>query len=222
MEHYGNLSNDLAAFAPPSYLVMGSGNVNTTSHQDTLSGGSFAGAPDPYSNDGFEIHDAVEFTVNMVAPPGVTGFSVDYIFMSAEYEEWIGTDFNDKFYIILNAEETTGGVGKVVNYTQCSNPNVYFDFQDATGKWCYIAINTAFSEPCANPVTNISGTGHECGSGGSSTGWLTTLQSVQPGETLSLTFHIHDTSDHVYDSTVVIDNFQWIGGAFEEGTVTHK
>ena len=199
---------------------MGSGFEPSTSHQDYLPG-NFGGS-DPYSNDGFTINDAVEMKVTLTVPPGVTGFSVDYIFMSAEYEEWIGSDFNDRFYIILTAPQTTNGQDKVINFTQCSNPNSYWDFQDANGKWCYIAINTAFSEKCPNAPTNISGTGHECSSDGSSTGWLTTKASVNEGETFTLRFHIHDTSDSAYDSTVLIDNFQWEGGEFTEGTVTHK
>ena len=90
--------------------------------------------------------------------------------MSAEYEEWIGSSFNDKFYIVLKAPTTTGGVKTVINYTACSDPTSYYDFVKDGQKWCYIAINTAFSEPCSAPSTDISGTGYQC-STGSSTGW---------------------------------------------------
>ena len=37
--------------------------------------------------------------------------------------EWVGTSFNDKFYIVLNAPQTTGGVPMVINYASCANPS---------------------------------------------------------------------------------------------------
>jgi hypothetical protein len=216
----GNANNDLAPFAGTSYLALASGYVTSSSHQDHLAGDQ--GGSDPYSADLSTIHDSVEFVVTLVAPDGVTGFSLDYIFMSQEYEEWIGTSFNDRFYVVMNAPQTTGGVDQVINFTQCSDPNSYFDFQQGGQKYCYIAINTAFSEPCSNPTTDISGSGMDCGSGGSSTGWLTTTWTVNPGEVFTLTFHIHDTADQAYDSLVLIDNFVWKGGVVSTGTAAHN
>ena len=162
----------------------------------------------------------------MTAPPGAQGFSLDYIYMSEEYEEYIGSSFNDKFYVILKAPQTTNNVATVINYTACTSPGSYWDFVDNDGnKWCYIAINTAFSEPCSNVTTNISGTGFECGNGGSangsSTGWLVTTWPIQEGETFELKFHIHDTSDGIYDSEVILDNFLWLGDGVVQGTKPH-
>jgi hypothetical protein len=214
--HLGDSSNDLAPIAGASYLALASGYVVSAEHQDHLAGDQ--GGSDPYSADLSTIHDSVEFVVTLVAPDGATGISVDYIFMSQEYEEWIGTSFNDRFYVVLNAPQTTGGVDQVINYTLCSDPNAYFDFQQDGQKYCYIAINTAFSEPCANPTTDISGSGMDCASGGSSTGWLKTTWPINPGEVFTLTFHIHDTADQAYDSMVLIDNFQWEGGIVTGGT----
>jgi hypothetical protein len=44
---------------------------------------------------------------------------------------------------------------------------------------------------------------------GGSTGWLTTTAPVSPGEDITLHFIIFDEGDHIYDSAVLIDNFQW-------------
>ena len=44
---------------------------------------------------------------------------------------------------------------------------------------------------------------------GGGTGWLTTTSPVVPGETATLRFVIFDEGDHILDSTVLIDNFQW-------------
>ncbi len=224
VSHFGSPNNDLSPWAGNSYALLASGPATGTSHSTDLPGGGSAG--DPFSADGYNTHDNVEFKVVMIAPPTAIGFSLDYIYMSEEYEEYIGSVFNDKFYMILKAPQTTNNVKKVINHTACSNPNSYHDFIDDNGeKQCYIAINTAFSEPCSNVQTSIAGTGFQCGPGGStngsSTGWLTTSWPIQPNETFELIFHIHDTSDGIYDSEVVVDNFQWLTDGFEQGTKPH-
>ncbi len=223
VSHFGNGGNDLAPYGGNSYGLLATGPATGTSHSSDLGGGG--GAADPYSNDGYTTHDNVEFKVVMKAPTNALGFSIDYIFFSEEYEEYIGTSFNDKFYIILKAPQTTNNQNKVINTTSCSNPNSYYDFIEDGDKKCYIAINTAFSEPCSNPKTNISGTGYECGppdsAHGSSTGWLVTSHEIQGGEQFELTFHIHDTSDGIFDSEVILDNFHWLSQPFTPGTASH-
>jgi hypothetical protein len=139
------------------------------------------------------IYDVVELQLTLIAPAGVTGFSVDYIFMSTEYDEYIGSPWNDKFYIILNAPETTGGEPQVINFTNCSEQALsegYSDIEIDGQSYCFIAVNSAFSEPChcqspddclvgacvcplggcgpdtpgacVTPQTDISGTGYSC------------------------------------------------------------
>lgn len=223
--HFGAPNNDLAPVAGESYLLLASGPAMGTSHTTDMSGGG--SVLDPFSNDGFSTHDNVEFRLTLKAPEGALGFSLDYIFFSEEYEEWIGASFNDKFYMVLKAPQTTSGQQVVINHTACSNPSSYWDFEDEEGeKRCYIAVNTAYSEPCSNPATDISGTGFECGAGdaqhGSSTGWLQTSWPIHGGETFELVFHIHDTSDGIYDSEAILDNFRWLTGPFQQGTASHK
>ena len=215
---WGQANNSLAPLAGGSYTVLGTGPWNAFNHEGTPS--SLYGTGDPYSASGEEMFDAVELRLILKAPAGATGFSLDYIFMSAEYEEFIGSQYNDKFYIVLKAPQTTGGQKKIVNFTHCSNPAIYHDFVLDGQPWCYIAINTAFSEACTNPYTNIGGTGHQCPYG-SSTGWLSTSWPITANEQFELTFHIHDTADDAWNSHVIIDNFRWEGGSFEQGTISH-
>ena len=223
VEHFGYPTNDLAPFAPPSYVLLASGTATGTSHSVNLGGSEIN---DPFDPGGNGANDVVEIKLTMKAPPGAKGFSIDYIFFSEEYEEYIGTSFNDKFYILLNAPETTGGQDTIINFTGCSNPSLYFDFDKDGSKWCYIAINTAFSEPCTNPTTDISGTGFECGapdsSHGSSTGWLVTTWPIESEEEFTLTFHVHDASDSIYDSEVILDNFTWEADVVVGGTASHN
>ena len=222
VSHFGNTNNDLAPWAGVSYGLLAAGNATGTSHSGGLGG---SGISDPYASDGYTTYDNIEFKSVITAPANAVGFSIDYIFFSEEYEEYIGSPYNDKFYVFLKAPQTTGNQKIVINYAACSNPGAYFDFEENGQKWCYVAINTAFSEPCSNPATNISGTGFECGppndAYGSSTGWLVTQWPIQGGETFELTFHIHDASDAIFDSEVILDNFHWLSEPFDPGTASH-
>jgi hypothetical protein len=62
---------------------------------------------------------------------------------------------------------------------------------------------------CPRGIAALDGTGFE---GHGSTGWLVTHSKVTPGEEMTLRLAIWDMSDHVLDSTVLVDNFR-----FEEG-----
>jgi hypothetical protein len=117
------------------------------------------------------------------------------VFFSTEFDDMVSSPFNDKFYAILEAQSTSNGAPTVINFASCRDPDVYYDFicteemaEDHActpgEKYCYIAINSAFSDCCwypngsewaPNPVdfpcsydpnpdhnTNISGTGFEC------------------------------------------------------------
>ncbi len=165
------------------------------------------------------MHDAVELAADVQAPEGATGFRVDYVFMSAAFEEDIGDAASDKFYIIVENPETEEQ--EVMNTSDCINPGFYTDFRISiegsicnpeitcdVGKcesgvcqegFCFIDANSALAESCAaEEVTNISGTGYECGGGGgpgsgSSTGWLRTIAPIDGGVHLRIRFHIHDT-----------------------------
>ena len=221
VSHFGAPGNDLSPKMGPSYALLSTGPAAGTNHSVDLAGGG--ATTDPFAKDGYPTYDVVELTLEMTAPVNATGISVDTVFFSVEYEEYVGTSFNDKFYIMLTAPETTGGKKQVINGGACSNPSAYYDYVDSEGqKSCYMAINTAFSEPCAAPKTNIAGTGFECGapdsSHGSSTGWLVTSWPIEGGEKLTLTFHIHDTSDGIYDSEVILDNLRFETGTFVPGT----
>ena len=63
----------------------------------------------------------------------------------------------------------------------------------------------------------LAGTGFDVWDDAGATGWLVTQAPVEPGEEFSIRFAIWDTGDQAWDSTVLIDNFQWIANA---GTVT--
>jgi hypothetical protein len=52
---------------------------------------------------------------------------------------------------------------------------------------------------------------------GGATGWLTMSGNVTPGEVMTLQFIIWDTGDQQWDSTILLDDFQWSVNASEPG-----
>jgi hypothetical protein len=139
---------------------------------------------------------------------------------------------------VLEAPSTNDGDPTIINYTECRDHDVYYDFGFSEGcdsfstYCCYIGINSSWSECCwfdscsEPPDTNISGTNFSCAASsstdssyfGSSSGWLMTSWPIEGGETFTLTFHIHDTADSVYDSAVIIDAFEFLD-SFAKGTI---
>jgi len=263
VEHYGFASNDLAPKLNDSYAMMSTGLVEASDNSTACwvaEEGVYV--DDPFTNDlcwdadvgkhACPIYDAMKWKITMTAPEDAKAFRLKYVFFSAEFDDFIGASFNDKFYVILEADSTEGGAETVINFTECREPE-WFDMQcpgpeygcEAGEYLCYVAVNSALSECCwypqgsgfaSNPddppcpggtaQTDISGTGFTCAVDaasdgnltGSSTGWLQTAWPIDGGETFSLTFHIHDSEDQVFDSTVIIDSFQFLR-TFDQGTI---
>jgi hypothetical protein len=236
VSRFGSQTNGLAPKLNDSYALVASGPATGTEHTQDMGGGT---APDPWANDEYadaETHDNMEWTLSLKAPSEAHGFGFKYVFFSEEYDDFIGTTFNDKFYVFIEAGSTNGGARSIINFTACREPDSYFDFQCGAGqtgcqegaRYCYIAINSAFSDCCwyngcpqgtsAQVGTKIDGTGFECATGqmmdgptqGSSTGWLQTTWPILPDETFTLVFHIHDTGDGIFDSEVILDSFQFL------------
>ena len=76
----------------------------------------------------------------------------------------------------------------------------------------------------ANPGPNPNASGElgYCGANnqvGGGTGWLVTSGNVKGGEVIKLRIALWDTSDGIYDSVSILDNFQWSVEAAQPGTV---
>ncbi|HAN30320.1 MAG TPA: hypothetical protein DCQ06_01860 [Myxococcales bacterium] len=231
VSQFGDKSNDLKAQVNGSYALMATGPAQGKLHSVNVGGSSIS---DPYSKGHSPMFNAMEWKVQLKAPAGANGFRFRSVFFSQEYDEYVGSQYNDKFYVVIESGSTNGGTKTVINYTDCRDPKQHFDFVCSPGmqfcnpraRYCYIAINTASSECCwlngcpnGKAKTDISGTGFSCAdsqgtddaNSGSSTGWLMTEWPIEPGETFTLTFHLHDTGDGIYDSEVILDGFEFVG-----------
>ncbi len=194
VSHFGDVSNDLAPQLNDSYALLATGKANPSDrlHSDDCSHYSsiqVKGIADPWVPDQQTLtYDQMQWTLKLKAPPEAKGFRFKYVFLSEEYDDYISSPKNDKFYAILNAPLTTDGKDKVINYTDCRDPFEYFDFtgdqcDTPSGFCCYVAINSALSDCCwypymsefvdnspslqscpesDRPRTDITGTGYEC------------------------------------------------------------
>ena len=167
--------------------------------------------PDPASKNK-EAFDLIQLGLEILVPTNARSFDFDFNFFSTEYPEWVGSQYNDTFWVNLTSKKFNG--------------NISFD-----AKKVPIRINNAFFSICdpyaSKPVTKtmctktpaskyLTGTGYaqDCSTGGGTamggaTDWLHTTSPVTPGETITLVFSIFDKGDNILDSTVLMDNFRW-------------
>jgi hypothetical protein len=138
------------------------------------------------------VNDVAWIRLQIPVPLNAQGFSFDFLFLSAEYPEWVHSEYNDTFYAILQTS--------ALAQTQ----NISFDINGQP-----LTVNNGWFETPPNWTQSIVGTGYDNGIG-SASGWLTTTAPCTPGETMVLTFWIHDEGDRILDSAVIIDNWRWV------------
>ena len=197
------------AKAKPNLAVISSGVAaakGQPGYQNPQSGKAFSNSaayPKVNCKKSGNVYDYTEWKLVLKVPGGATAFSFQFNFMSSEYPEWVNSKYDDKFLAVLDSQKFKG--------------NISFD---SKGK-C-ISINSAFftvCKGCKYGDAQLAGTGYEGGIGGG-TGWLKTTAPVTPGETITLSFIVFDEGDHILDSVVLIDDFQWEQGATTGGPST--
>ncbi len=182
--------------------------------------------------------DSVMLRLRMRAPTNVRAFSFNSYFISAEYPEFVCTNYNDQLVALVNTPSGTP--------SPIANPvdKNLMTFLDSGGKKWPIGINVAAgtnlfavcesqasnpgcwdtdvaSTSCALGMNGLLGTGFEksgtCLIGGG-TYWLTTAGNVIPGEIVDLRIVIWDVGDTVFDSVALLDGFKWLANATLPGT----
>lgn len=184
-------------------------------------------------------NDSVMLVLTVRAPTNARAFSFNSFFFSAEYPEYVCTQYNDQLIALVDTP----------NGTPAPIPNPVdknlMTFTQGNQKWP-VAINisagtsvfsvcdaASMTQPCGGTqVSNLSckaGAGALAGTGfekpnagncliGGGTYWLTTAGNVIPGDLVQLRIAIWDVSDALYDSTTLIDGFQWLASATLPGT----
>ena len=147
---FGDETNDLAPKLNDSYALVATGPAEGTEHS-TSCDDYLTTVTDPYTGDLQDIHDAMQWRLTLIAPADAEAFRFKYVFLSEEYDDYISSDYNDRFYVVLEAGSTNDGQPTIINFTQCRNPGEYYDFLCGPGDpactegepYCYVAINSA-------------------------------------------------------------------------------
>jgi hypothetical protein len=190
-------------------------------------------------------HDPILLTLRVRVPTNARSFSMKVNFFTHEYPEYICSEFND-FFVVLLDSTYAGSPGNPID----KNLAMY---EASSGQRYPIGANLAFDNTglfrvCQNGPAGCLGTApfdhtactssddlvdtgfdwttssEQCVVGpsvqtGGGTGWLTTSGNVVGGELMTLRIAIWDTSDAGFDSTALVDDFHWSVDLAEPGTV---
>jgi hypothetical protein len=180
------------------------------------------------------VNDVIDYKLTVKAPDGATGFQFDFDFYSGEWPAYVCSNFNDGFVAYLSAKGFNGGMPDNMSFDSKMNPvsvnNGFFDRctpNVTTG--CESLLGSPGTSVCPGGPGELAGTGFgingkwcvgspQQSTNGGATGWLTSKAPIQAGETFTIEFMIWDTGDGVLDSSVLIDNFKWLGGVVTTGT----
>jgi len=152
---------------------------------------------------GSGANDSIVLHLVIRVPTNALGLSYNFRFFSAEYETYQCTNFNDYYLALLTSGAPAIPADHNISFDAMNNP---------------VSVNNGFFQDCAGNGKNcgscpfgtdaLAGTGFDQVSGGA-TEWLTTDAPVVPGETITLDIMVFDVSDHILDTSVLLDNFRW-------------
>jgi hypothetical protein len=121
------------------------------------------------SSNPWPVNDQVQLHLVLDVPTNVYSFSFDFVFFSAEYPEYVCTEYNDEFYAVIQSSHpdysgfTCDGNVPAPPETGQGCRNVSFD-----GSGNKISVNAAFFENPEDPANwsyylgpNLPGTGYE-------------------------------------------------------------
>ena len=150
-------------------------NITSNLDHDYPPGGSMAG-------------DQVSIEWVLDVPAGANSFLLRSMFLSREYPEWVGSEYNDTMEIWLDGTAWSGQI-----------------LFDSVGN--SVTVNNGLFA-VTNPAT-LAGSGFDQDG---TTGWLVSTAPVTPGDQITITFTIWDESDGVWDSAALLDYFTWSSG----------
>ena len=194
------------------------------------------GCPNPLGN---QAMSPIMVTLKIKVPDNVNSFTVDTNFFSAEFPEWVCSNYNDFFVELLdstyNGSDANPTDKNLAFYSPTSNPSEKYPVgvnlaYGNTGLFTECTNGSIGCEGMSTTINTCTGTSEIMGNGfsqddaecdgkvGGATGWLVTRGNVTPGETMTLRIAVWDTSDDALQSLAVIDNFAWNGSAAPPGT----
>ena len=185
-------------------------------------------------------NDPIMLTLRVRAPTNAKSFKVSMFFFSAEYPEWVCSQYNDFFVALLDSKAAGNPKDKNiavyddgkqlwpvgVNLVKIAD-GLFTACQDGIVGCLEKMIPESLYSGCESPSL-LKGTGFDaadtggCGVGlpvGGGTGWLTMSGNVTPGEVFELRLAVWDSGGHIFDSLVLLDGWRWSVEAAEPGII---
>jgi len=204
----------------------------------SANGGKLPNPPGCQAPGQLSANDPVMLTLRVRAPTNAKSFSVKMFFFSAEYPEWVCSEYNDFFVALVDSESEDNPADKNiaiyddgqelwpvgVNLVKVAD-GLFTACQNGTVGCQEKGIPASSYQGCTDPQLLL-GTGFDdpdgdgCGSGkplGGGTGWLTMDGNVSPGEIFELRLAVWDSGGHLFDSLVLLDDWQWSIEAAQPG-----
>ena len=196
---FDNNTATLAGFPQlPStdFAILTSGDANladdTPQTQSESSGTGDGGSPVDVPSRGDTAFDVSTLRIGVNVPAGANCLSLDYRFLSEEFPEFVGTNYNDAFIAELDTSTwTTSG-------STISAPNDFATHTGASG------VNVNGVGPVAVSAAEASDTTYDA-----ATGLVTTKTPITPGAH-TVILSIFDQGDSAYDSAAFVDNLRFI------------
>jgi cysteine-rich repeat protein len=160
---------------------------------------------------GNNANDSINIRMTIRVPTNALSFSYKFKFYTAEYPEWTCTTYNDFYLALLTSGDPT--IPADTNISFDANDNVF-----SVNNGLFDVCSPASCYTCPAGTGELAGTGMDGGVGGGSQ-WLITTAPVMGGEDIVLDLVIFDVGDNVYDSLVLLDDFQWHVNPATVGTV---
>jgi hypothetical protein len=172
----------------PTYAILSSGDTALAGNPGQ---GEFAGVTngdgEGTGDHGFDVHDMVQLKIDLDVPTGANCLSIDFRFLSEEFPEFVGDEYNDGFVAELDAsdfEATVEGIDAPSNFAFDEAGNV-------------ISVNTTGFAAAEAAGTIYDG----------ATPMLRALTPVTPGAH-SVYLAVFDQGDSDFDSAAFIDNMR--------------
>lgn len=165
------------------------------------------------------VYDPIALEVRVRAPSNARGFRFSSNFFTYEYPDFICSEYNDFFVVLMEPRPAGSPDGNLVFDAEGNKVSV----NNSLLRACSPGRHGGRSFACPLGTSSLSGTSFdgsaECGVDpfgasspdiGASTGWLATEVPVTGGAEITLRFAIWDSSDPDLDSLALIDGFEWL------------
>jgi len=193
--------------------------TNSTGSQSDNMGGTASGSdPDLLAIDANANFDTIVFEFDVTLDPNTRILLVNYQFASEEYNEYVGSRFNDAFGFFVSG----GDLNQTYNIARVANPNIFIDV-NTLANFPPVTVNNvnngtlgAFDDGTPEDLNNSAyfidntGGGVEVEFDGLTVGLNATLDNLTPGETYHFKMALADVGDAAWDTGVFVNSINGI------------